>query len=120
MGKYGYEGSKRFRPMSAWGYVWYSILFSIPIIGLIAWIICIFSDRHINRRSFARSYLCWLLLVAIIVAILFIAVSDFAIRFKDNEIVKDIRQAVSDIIDELSAHEADNTPPVYANPIPMY
>ncbi len=66
MSKYNYDGSSQFKPISAWGYVGYSILFSIPIIGLVFLIVFAFSSGNINRRSYARSYFCWLLIVIII------------------------------------------------------
>ena len=58
---------KKYRPVGAWGYFWYNILFSIPVIGLIALIVCSASSKNIVRRSYARSYWC-----AIVVALIFI------------------------------------------------
>ncbi|MBP3876456.1 MAG: hypothetical protein J6E44_00685 [Lachnospiraceae bacterium] len=58
---------EEYRPISMWGYFGYSILFSIPFVGII--LICIFSfggSRNINLRNYARSYFCWLLIAAII------------------------------------------------------
>lgn len=57
----------QYRPLGAWGYFWYTILFAIPFIGWIAWIVCACSASNINRRSFARSYACGIILVLIIV-----------------------------------------------------
>ena len=70
MSKYNYDGSSQFKPISAWGYVGYSILFSIPIIGLVFLIVFAFSSGNINRRSYARSYFCWLLIAIIISALI--------------------------------------------------
>ncbi len=53
------------RPISAWGYVGYQILFSIPLVGFILLIVFSFSDTNINRRNFARSYFAILLLALI-------------------------------------------------------
>lgn len=61
-----YEGDPTYRPISAWGYVGYSILFSIPVIGWIFLIVYTFSGKNINRRSFARSY--WAKALLLIVA----------------------------------------------------
>lgn len=44
----------KFKPMKASSYFWYSILYMLPIIGLISLIVCACSDKNINRRSFAR------------------------------------------------------------------
>ena len=63
---------ENYKPISAWGYVGYTILFCIPLIGLILLIVFSFSDANINRRNYARSYWCVLLLCIIIVLILVI------------------------------------------------
>ena len=60
----------KFRPLSAWAYFGYSILFAIPIVGFIFLIIFSFSSANINRRSYARSYWCGLILILIIVGII--------------------------------------------------
>ncbi|MDO4798453.1 MAG: hypothetical protein Q4A01_10620 [Coriobacteriales bacterium] len=59
------------KPLGAWTYFGLSILFSIPIVGLICLIVFSFSDANINRRNYARSYFCMLLLVLVLVAVLF-------------------------------------------------
>lgn len=58
--------SPKYRPIGAWGYFGYTLLFSLPIIGFIAWLICACSGSNINRRSFARSYFCAFLIGLII------------------------------------------------------
>lgn len=60
-----------FRPLGAWAYFGYSILFAIPILGLICLIVFSFSDANINRRNYARSYFIMFLFVVILFAILF-------------------------------------------------
>ena len=60
------------RPMSAWAYVGWGILFAIPIVGLILIIVFSCASGNINRKRFARSYLCWWLIAIIICAILFL------------------------------------------------
>ena len=57
------------KPISAWGYVGYQILFSIPLIGFILLVIFSFSDSNINRRNFARSYFC-IFLIALILSVI--------------------------------------------------
>ena len=56
----------QYNPISAWGYVGYSLLFSIPLAGFILLIVFSFSDENINRRNYARSYFCMLLIGVII------------------------------------------------------
>lgn len=58
-----------FRPMGAWEYFGYSLLFSLPLVGFICLIIFSCSGSNINRRSFARSYFCGFLIVGIILVI---------------------------------------------------
>ena len=65
MDKYGYNGPERFRPLSPWAYFGYTLLFAIPIIGFICLIIFSLSDTNINRRSFARSFFCGLVIALI-------------------------------------------------------
>ena len=64
----------KYRPLGAWKYFFLQILFSIPIIGWIFLIIFACSGRNINRRSFARSYFCALLIIVIaVIALYFLA-----------------------------------------------
>lgn len=60
----------KYRPIGAWTYFGYTILFCIPIVGIVFLIIFAVSDKNVNRRSFARSYFCVYILVAIISIIL--------------------------------------------------
>lgn len=55
-----------FKPLGAWSYFWLQILFSIPIVGFICLIIFSFSE-NVNRRNFARSYWCALLVALLII-----------------------------------------------------
>lgn len=60
-----------YKPLSAWAYFGYQLLFSIPLVGFILLIVFSFSNDNINRRNFARSYFCTLLLAVIIIIIMF-------------------------------------------------
>ena len=55
-----------YKPISPWGYIGYSLLFALPIVGFICLIIYSFNGNNINRRNFARSYFCALLIVLIL------------------------------------------------------
>lgn len=72
-GKYGYEGPEEFRPVTAWGYVGYTLLYLVPFVGLVFLLVFTFSSKNIPRRCFARSYWCWLLLAIINVMLLLLA-----------------------------------------------
>lgn len=67
-----YEGTKEYRPISPWGYIGYMFLYSIPIIGFLFLIIFSFSDKRINRRNFARSYFCLIILSLILIIIAYV------------------------------------------------
>lgn len=67
MSKLLYEGEEQYRPLTAWGYVGYTLLFSIPLVGLVLIIVFALSDNNINRRNYARSYLCWMLIAVILI-----------------------------------------------------
>ncbi len=68
--------SEEFRPISPWGYIGYQILFSIPIIGLIFILIYSFGDsnKNINLKNFAKSYL-YIIIIAAIFALISIILS---------------------------------------------
>jgi hypothetical protein len=59
-----------YRVLSPWAYFGYSILFAIPLIGFILAIVFAFDNSNLNRRNFARSYFCGLL-IAVILIVLF-------------------------------------------------
>lgn len=60
----------RYEPISAWGYLGYQILFAIPVIGWLFLIIFACNGSNLNRRAFARSYFCVLLIGLIFFGIL--------------------------------------------------
>lgn len=59
----------KYRPMGAWTYFGYSLLFSIPLVGLICLIVFSFNNDNINRRNFARSHFCGFLIYGILLAV---------------------------------------------------
>ena len=61
---------EKYKPLGAWAYFGYSLLFCIPIVGLILLIVYSFSDKNINRRNFARSYWVAILIVLIVSIVL--------------------------------------------------
>ena len=72
----------QYKPLGCWGYVGYSLLFSIPIVGFICLLVFSFNDSNLNRRSYARSYWCALLL-AFIIAIALVVIG-FATNSMDQ------------------------------------
>lgn len=69
----GNEIPKAYKPISAWGYVGWDILFAIPVVGLI--ILIVFAcggTSNINRKKYARSKFCAFLLGLIIALVIFL------------------------------------------------
>lgn len=68
-----------YRPISMWGYFGYELLFSIPCVGLILLIVfSVGGTKNVNLKNFARSYFCFIILVAVIVAVLVLLAGGFA------------------------------------------
>lgn len=63
---------EKYRPIGAWTYFGLMLLFSIPVIGFICLLVYACSDSNVNKRSFARSYFCGLVLVLIVCAVILI------------------------------------------------
>lgn len=62
---------EEYHPISMWGYFGYELLFSIPCVGFIILIIfAVGGTRNVNVRNFARSYFCFLIILAVFIAIL--------------------------------------------------
>ena len=61
--------------LGPWAYFGLQLLFSIPLVGFICLIVFSLDDSNLNRRNFARSYWCGLiiglvLIIALVVLIL--------------------------------------------------
>ena len=78
----------KYRPVGAWGYLGYTILFAIPVVGWICLIVFACSSGNINRRSYARSYFAGWLVMAIIIAIVCVIV-----YFAMPNLINDIQQS---------------------------
>lgn len=64
---------EQYRPLSPWAYFGLNLLFAIPIVGLIFLIVFSFKKTNINRRNYARSFFC-ALLVAVIAFVIFLVI----------------------------------------------
>jgi len=59
-----------YKPISAWGYFGYNILFSIPLVGFIFMLIySLGGTKNKNLKNFARSQFIWLIIMIIIAVI---------------------------------------------------
>lgn len=72
MGRQGIPAE--YKPLGAWTYFLYAVLFSIPLVGLV--LLIVFScggTTNYNLRNYARSYFC-AMLVALVLAAVAVAV----------------------------------------------
>lgn len=61
-----------YRPIGMWGYFGYTLLFSIPCLGVI--MLCVFAfggTVNLNLRNYARSYFCLLIIGAVLLFFFF-------------------------------------------------
>ncbi len=63
-----------YKPLGAWAYFGLQLLFCLPIVGFICLIVFSFDNGNINRRNFARSYWCALLIQVILIALMVVLV----------------------------------------------
>ena len=67
------EVSKAHKVIGTWTYLGFEILFAIPVVGLVSLLfLALGGTDNENLRNFARAYLCKMLIVVIIVAVLFL------------------------------------------------
>lgn len=59
-------------PLSPWKYFGLEILYSIPIIGLFFLICHAIGASNINKRNFARSYFCFVVVVLVVILVVFL------------------------------------------------
>ena len=121
MNNQDHYGSDQFRPLSAWAYVGYSILFIIPIIGWIFLIILSANSNNINRCNFARSYWCFLFLAVLIVSIsAFGGYTLFSNLSSENPGVPEIRETAKNsettVMPKAETTEITDVPAVTSKP----
>ena len=66
-------------PLSPWAYFWLDILYAIPIVGFVFLLIHAIGANNVNKRNFARSYFCVLVIILIIFGVVAIFVGGAAI-----------------------------------------
>lgn len=66
-----------YKPLSPWAYVGYNLLFSLPLVGFIMMIVFAFDSSNINRRNYARSFFCAMLIGLIITIVILILLFAF-------------------------------------------
>jgi hypothetical protein len=90
----------KYRPMGAWGYMLYSILWMIPVIGWISWIVCAVASKNISRRSYARSWFLFLFIAGILTGAYFLVdkvLVPGVITTNVTAIIEQVKQLLSQI-----------------------
>lgn len=79
--------------ISPWGYVGYSILWAIPVIGWLIWLINCFSG-NINKRNYARSIFCTFifgLIASIVLGVAIFVLTYFGVAPEVTDGLKDLQ-----------------------------
>lgn len=63
---------EKYSPLSPWAYFGLQILFAVPIVGFVFLIVFSINKSNINRRNFARSYWCKLIIAAIAIGVVLV------------------------------------------------
>lgn len=68
--------------LGPWAYFGLQLLFAVPVVGLVFLIIFSFNSGNLNRRNFARSYWCGLIvfLVLLIIVLIFALVLGYGLN----------------------------------------
>ena len=77
--------------MGGWAYVFWTIVFTLPVIGIILVVIFSLAGTNTNRKKFARSFLCWLLIDVIILIALVVYL---AVLIKNSGLNGDVLTAM--------------------------
>ncbi|MBR3280489.1 MAG: ABC transporter permease [Clostridia bacterium] len=72
---------KEYEPLGAWKYFGYTLLFSLPIVGLIIAIIFSLNSENLHLKSFARAIIILEIIVFILVIISTLYVYSVALNF---------------------------------------
>ena len=82
--------------ISAWGYIGYVVLWSIPVIGWLIWFFNCFS-RKTNKRNYARSMICafiFSLLASIVLAAAIVVLGYLGVSPEITNALKDLQGAL--------------------------
>ena len=82
----------KYKPLGAWRYFGYNILFSIPIVGIICLIVFACSGRNINRRSYARSFFCVFIVIGIAIGVMAILGISSGLFAQIQEMIQELLQ----------------------------
>ena len=78
-----------YKPLSAWAYAGWQLLFAIPFVGFVLLVVMSFAPRNKNLKSFARSHWC-LALIGLAVAAIAVVIA-IAAGVGINELMSQLR-----------------------------
>jgi len=73
---------EEYKPISAWGYFGYNLLFGIPLVGFI--FLCVFAlggTNNVNLRNYSRSFFCSFIIGIVLLIIIFALAAVFGFTF---------------------------------------
>ena len=73
----------QYRPLGAWQYFALNLLFAIPIVGFVFLIVFSFKRSNINRRNYARSFFCALIVAVGLFLVLLLILLIFGLSLSD-------------------------------------
>ncbi len=85
----------QYKPLSPWAYFGYSLLFTLPLIGIIMLFVYAFDGSNLNRRNFARSYFIGLILAVIVSIVVGILVATGAVVLGSSGAIEDFFSQLS-------------------------
>ena len=83
-----YNVPDELQPLSPWKYFGLTILYDIPLIGFIFLLCHAIGSHNINKRNFARSFFCVLVIILVIVGIICIILGFDKIGTLISELLK--------------------------------
>lgn len=83
---------EQYRPLSPWAYFGLGLLFNVPVVGFVFLIVFSISRANINRRNFARSYFCGLIIALGVGAVVFVLMLTGVIS---SGVLSDIASSIS-------------------------
>ncbi|MGI6754884.1 MAG: hypothetical protein ACOX4F_02565 [Atopobiaceae bacterium] len=86
----GFNLPRELEPMGTWAYIGFSILYAIPLVGLICMIVFSISGGNLNRRNFTRSCL-FFYLIGIVLYVVLLALGMISLP---PEVITSVSQVV--------------------------
>ena len=90
----------KYRPMGAWGYFGYGILFVLPLIGFICAIVFSLDGSYIARRSYARAFIIYWILEIILCVLLVVLFTTYVFPYLEEYVFPYLEEWLEEIAPE--------------------